>query len=108
MYYFDRCLPMGCAISCAQFEEFSKLIHWVLTTKFGIQFMSHIIDDFMFFGPKNSTLCQQFLDIFISVASYLGIPIKHEKTFNATTCLQLHGIQVCTLSMTASLPREKN
>ncbi len=107
MYYFDRCLPMGCAISCAQFEEFSKLIHWVLTEKFGIQFMSHIIDDFMFFGPKNSTLCQQFLDIFISVSSYLGIPIKHEKTFNATTCLQLHGIQVCTLSMTASLPKEK-
>ncbi len=69
--------------------------------------MSHIIDDFMFFGPANSAICQNYLDLFIQVSEYLGIPIKHTKTFNASTCLNLHGIKVCTSSMTASLPPEK-
>ena len=26
MYYYDRCLPMGCSISCALFEKFSALL----------------------------------------------------------------------------------
>ncbi len=107
LYYFDRCLPMGCAISCNKFEEFSKLLHWLLESKFGILYMSHIIDDFMFFGPADSVICQDYLNLFIKVAVYLGIPIKHEKTFNASTCLELHGIKVCTETMTASLPKDK-
>lgn len=27
-YYVDKCLPMGCAISCALFEKFSTFLHW--------------------------------------------------------------------------------
>ncbi len=57
---FDRCLPMGCPISCAQLEEFSKLVQWLLKTKFNIKFMSQIIDDFMCFGPRNSPLFQPY------------------------------------------------
>ena len=106
-WWFDRCLPMGGSISCSKFEDFSKLLHWVMTNKFAIPYMSHIIDDFMVFGPRCTTICQKSLDLFIQVCAYLNIPIKHEKTYNATTELELHGIKVCTLSMTASLPEKK-
>ena len=106
-FYWDRCLPMGCSVSCGKFEEFSKLLQWMMKCKFNVAFMSHIIDDFMFFGPHSSHLCQQYLDLFIQVCQYLGIPIKFEKTFNASTCLELHGIKVCTETMVASLPIDK-
>ena len=29
-FYFDKCLPMGCAISCAYFEAFSTFLEWLL------------------------------------------------------------------------------
>ena len=29
-YYYDKCLPMGCSISCKLFEDFSRAIQWVL------------------------------------------------------------------------------
>ena len=32
-YYIDKCLPMGCAISCSRFERFSTFLHWVVKSK---------------------------------------------------------------------------
>ena len=32
-YYIDKCLPMGCAISCSRFEKFSTFLHWVVKSK---------------------------------------------------------------------------
>ena len=29
LYYFDRCLPMGCSSSCAIFEAFSMALEWL-------------------------------------------------------------------------------
>ena len=30
LFYFDKCLPMGCAISCVYFEAFSTFLEWVV------------------------------------------------------------------------------
>ena len=54
MIYVDTRLPMGCSISPYEFEEFSKAIQWVLTNKFGVKHMSHLLDDFVFFGHYNT------------------------------------------------------
>jgi hypothetical protein len=35
-YYIDKCLPMGCSISCKTFEHFSTFIHWLVCFKAGI------------------------------------------------------------------------
>ena len=51
-YYFDRCLPMGCSVSCNTFEKFSTAIQWILINKLNVTHMSHILDDFMFFGGR--------------------------------------------------------
>lgn len=28
--FFDKCLPIGCALSCAYFEDFSSFLSWVV------------------------------------------------------------------------------
>ena len=68
---------MGCSTSCTIFESFSHAIHWVLTNKLEVQYMSHILDDFMFIGPANSPLCQKSLNT--SLAERVRIPIKASK-----------------------------
>lgn len=33
-FYYDKCLPMGCSISCSIFETFSTALQWIACTKF--------------------------------------------------------------------------
>jgi hypothetical protein len=35
-YYVDKCLPMGCSISCTLFEKCSSFIQWVVSKRTGI------------------------------------------------------------------------
>ena len=105
-YFYDRCLPMGCSISCQLFEEFSCAIQWVLTKSFHVESMSHILDDFMFLSHTESS-CRGYLNKFLTVARFIGIPIKHSKTVLPATCVIVHGIEVDTDLMQARLPRDK-
>ncbi|OCT94608.1 hypothetical protein XELAEV_18012290mg [Xenopus laevis] len=38
-YYYDRCLPMGCAISCNYFELFSNFLEWTVKFETGSEFI---------------------------------------------------------------------
>lgn len=31
-YYIDKCLPMGCSISCSLFEKFATFLQWIVQT----------------------------------------------------------------------------
>ena len=105
-YFYDRCLPMGCSVSCRLFENFSSAVQWILTKLFHVGTMSHILDDFMFLANSEET-CQCYLDSFMSLADFVGIPVKHSKTVSPTTCVTVHGIEVDTELMEARLPRDK-
>ena len=94
--YYDRALPMGCSVSCRVFEELSKSIEWILINKFQVSTMSHILDDFIFFGA-NSDPCSRDLKKFFILAKSLNLPIKDEKTVQPTTIACLHGIDVDTV-----------
>jgi hypothetical protein len=106
-FFFDKCLPMGCSVSCQIFESFSQSLQWILTTKLNVQHMSHILDDFIFFGPQDSLECKRGLDTFMVLANSLNLPIKHEKTVTPATCVELHGILVDTVTMQLRLPSDK-
>lgn len=106
-FYFSRVLPMGASSSVQIFESFSKALQWILQTKYGIKFVSHIIDDFIFVGSKNSSEVSTSLQNFFQVCTELGIPIKHSKTALPTTCAIIHGIELDTHSMEARLPQDK-
>jgi hypothetical protein len=47
-FYFDQCLPMGCASSCSILEELSCALQWIAHTKGGITHIVHALDDFLF------------------------------------------------------------
>ena len=106
-YYFDKCLPMGCRTSCAIFERFACALQWIATNKLHIPGITHILDDFIFVGPKNSDITAEALRLFLRLCQQCNIPIKHEKTVAPATCVVCHGIEVDTVSMQARLPQDK-
>ena len=48
-FYFDQCLPMGCANYCSIFEERSCALQWIAHTKGGITHIVHALDDFFYY-----------------------------------------------------------
>ena len=66
-FYFDKCLPMGVAVSCSLFEKFSSALHWY--TEFCSQDKNiiHYLDDFLFGGEDNTTQCFDTLTTFQKV-----------------------------------------
>lgn len=106
-YFYDRCLPMGCSISCSIFEKISKALQWIACEKFGVGKMLHVLDDFLFLGPPDSKICDLSLAQFISMCEVLGVPIKAEKTEGPSTVLTFLGIELDTIHMEARLPQVK-
>lgn len=106
-FYYDKVLPFGASTSCRTFELFSSSLHWILKFHFQVSHLSHILDDFMFFGPPASPECSQSLAKFFILAEDIGVPVKQEKTVHPTTQLELHGILVDTVAWTISLPEDK-
>ena len=101
-FYYDRCLPMGCSTSCQTFELFATSLQWILTSVLGVQHMSHILDDFIFFGAPNSSCCSTGLQ-----ANSLNVPLRADKTVLPSTLVILHGIEVDTSKMRMRLPQDK-
>ena len=63
LYYYDRCMPMGCSSSCKTFEIFSSAIEWITQKKLHIIHILHLLDDFLIVSPTHN-LCKQQLDLF--------------------------------------------
>ena len=105
-FYYDKCLPMGCSVSCAIFEELSCALQWILTQQLGVSSMSHILDDFMFFAPSYQQ-CLRSLQAFELLCGSLGLPVKQEKTVLPATSVILHGILVDSVAMELRLPDDK-
>ena len=79
LYYYDRCMPMGCSSSCRTFETLSTAMEWIAQNKLRINHIIHLLDDFLIIAQSQS-LCQDQLRLFLDLCSYLGIPIAPEKT----------------------------
>lgn len=78
-FYFDKCMPMGCASSCKIFEAFSTAVEWIARTKLKIKFMLHLLDDFLIVAPSQN-ICLLQLNCFLQLCAYLGIPMAPDKT----------------------------
>jgi hypothetical protein len=66
LYYFDKCLPMGCSSSCQIFERFSSSLHSI--DQFGMPdgLVFHILDDFFIVAPS-ADKCKFYLDTFLGI-----------------------------------------
>lgn len=56
-YYFDKCLPFSCSLSCALFEKISQILHWGVSYCANSNNLSHYLDDFLIVGPSTSDEC---------------------------------------------------
>lgn len=106
LYYCDRCMPMGCSSSCLTFETFSTAVEWVAHNKLKIDYILHLLDDFPLVAPS-AQLCQQQLDLFLAMCTYLGIPIAPEKTCGPATSMSFAGIELDSILLEARLPLDK-
>ena len=48
MFYHDKVLPMGSAVSCQTLEHFSRALQWILQSHFNVVKVTHLLDDFIF------------------------------------------------------------
>lgn len=105
-FYYDRCLPMGCASSCKIFESFSSALEWIGRHKLGIPGILHILDDFLII-ERDRAACSNSLSNFLRTCDELGVPMAPEKTVGPSTTLSFAGIELDTCEMEARLPQEK-
>ena len=106
LYYYDRCMPMGCSSSCKTFETFSTSVEWIAQSKLKIASILHLLDDFLIVAPTEA-LCKFQLELFLDLCDYLGIPMAPEKTVGPLTTLSFAGIELDSQFQLARLPRDK-
>lgn len=106
-YVYDRCMPMGCAISCAYFEAFSTFLQWALQGNYGVGGVSHYLDDFLFIGGEGTQECKEALGHFKELAQHLGVPLAPGKTEGPAQVLTFLGIELDTIKGESRLPADK-
>ena len=105
--YIDMCLPFGCAISCAKFEQFSTFLEWALRVKSGSSNVVHYLDDFLLAGRLETMECQNLMSCFCSICTDLGVPLAQDKTVGPTSVLTFLGLEIDTIHMTVKIPYDK-
>jgi hypothetical protein len=48
-FYIDKCLPMGCSLSCSLFEKFSSFLQWTVVRETGLNKKIKRQDQLLFF-----------------------------------------------------------
>lgn len=77
----NKRLPMGCSLSCYNFEVFSSSLEWEVAVSFmqggHTQYYTLLIS---FSRVKVSLVYSKLLDTFVEVCSDFWIPLTHDKT----------------------------
>ena len=107
MFYHDKVLPMGSAVSCQTLEHFSRALQWILQSHFNVVNVTHLLDDFIFVGSYNEPTCLNSLLSFDSLAEEMCIPLNETKRCLPATCQIVYGIEIDTNAMQLRLPQEK-
>ena len=104
--YIDHCIPFGLRSAPKLFNILADLLSWIAQTA-GVSYLIHYLDDYLTMGPPSSSVCQQNLDLFITLCRELGVPLASEKLEGPTTTLLFLGIILDTNRMEIRLPEDK-
>ena len=105
-FYFDRCLPMGCSISCSLFEKFSSFLEFLVASRNGEGLVTHYLDDFLLVGDGSSA-CSSMLTSFQQVCRELGVPLAAEKTVGPCSSLSYLGLEIDARAGLVRVPSDK-
>ncbi|CAJ0934108.1 unnamed protein product, partial [Ranitomeya imitator] len=106
-FYVDKCLPMGCILSCSYFEFFSSFLKWVVAMHCMKGGIVHYFYDILFVVPKGSGVCNELLNTFMLVCNDFGIPLASGKTVFPWSCIEYLGILIDTVKGEFRLPVNK-
>ena len=85
---------------------FSTSVEWIARNKLKIGYILPILNDYLL-AALTEQLCQQQLDLFLPLCSYLGIPIAPKETCGPSTTMSFAGIELDSIVLEARLPRDK-
>lgn len=105
-FWYDRCLPMGAASSCAIFSRVSSALVWISLRFMPGVTICKVLDDFLFIS-NNKTSTAAALNTFQKICSTTGFPIAHEKSMGPAKVIPFLGITLDTVKKEARLPPEK-
>ena len=105
LFYFDRCLSMGCCSSCAIFEAFSTALEWLAVNRVGASGVLHNLDVFLFIAASEEKYQSAWANF--KLCKYLGVSKAQEKTIGPETVLQFVGITLNSVTLEAKLPDYK-
>ena len=67
-YWYNKTLAMGCRTSPKIFEAFTTALEWILREKCSIQYVHHILDDFLIVSYP--AIAEKQLQIFLALCAY--------------------------------------
>ena len=71
-FYYDRCLPMGCSVSCRLFETFSTFLEFCVKQVSRPHTVTHYSDDFLLIG-RSMKQCKVLLNTFQGICAWKGL-----------------------------------
>ena len=94
--------------SSVSYTAADDAVEWIARQKLIIKIdhILHLLDDFLM-AALSKELCQTYVDLFLTLCSYLGIPIAPEKTMGPSTIICFAGIELDSMSMEARLPLDR-
>lgn len=107
MYYFDKCLPFGCAISCNLFNRFADFLQFVVQREANSTNLIHYLDDFLGGGQSGTGQCKQLMEIFSYCMDRLNVPLADDKTEGPVTKICFLGLFLDSEQMMVSIPVSK-
>jgi hypothetical protein len=106
-YYVDLVLPFGLRSSGSIFNQFAKLIRWIIQQHYNISDIINYSDDFFAVLSKHMSIAQQQLHTIISAFHDLGIPLAEEKIEGPSTSIIYLGITINSADMTIEITDER-
>lgn len=106
VYYFYNRLCFGCSSSPAIFDRFSSIICWIATHNYDIQFILHLLDDFLTIDAPGVNAHDTMSNL-RKVFENLNVPLAEHKTLGPDTIMEYLGIILDSKAMQARLPQDK-
>ena len=104
--YIDHCIPFGLRSAPKLFNILADFLAWTAQNT-GVSYLIHYLDDYLTMRPPASTVCQNNLNIFLSLCAELGVPLATDKLEGPSTSLSFLGIIIDTNLMEIRLPSNK-
>lgn len=106
-YYFDKCMPFGCSISCSSWEKMATFLEFLVKQNSPVGDLKHYVDDYLFAGKAQKSDCAYIMQCFLDCSARLGIPIAVEKNEGPKTKIVFLGLEIDSTEMVVRMPMEK-